>query len=145
MNKSLSQASRPKTTIRRLPMWGKNTREDQVNFSWPSQEQLNVMRFDVSLKSIEFKSCHHPFVSSVKCILSNNISSPVFESAGQEHYHPTTIKLNPKRPAKRVQAFSDGESAYRVTFKDSKGRELDAFDPAGHGVGGIVHTLQSNE
>jgi hypothetical protein len=47
-------------TLRRVPLWGREEYfdEDDINFEWPTQEEFDQMRPDVSLESIEFFSWH---------------------------------------------------------------------------------------
>ena len=44
-----------KYTLRKMPMWGKQVRPDEINFEWPTQEILDGMQSDVSVKSITLK------------------------------------------------------------------------------------------
>ena len=70
-------------------MWGSGVTMESVNFEWPTQQQLDQMPADVFLKSIEFKgsttSQDINRVNSVRCTLSNNTVSPVFEREGAGH------------------------------------------------------------
>ena len=99
--KDLTMVPRSKLTLRRLPMWGLSAKDDQVNFSWPSQEQLNQMPSDVTLKSLEFKTCNSPYLSSIKCNLSNSFST-VFEKVGKTHSFAEVINFDASTPVKKV-------------------------------------------
>ena len=75
------------------------------------------MPADVTLKSLEIKG--HSVISSVKCTLSNNESSPVFEKANYGHSNLKTINFDPQRPVKAVSACDAGSSAFEFHFKDA--------------------------
>ena len=76
-------------TLRKLPLWGERVSEDEINFEWPTPEIFAQMQPDVTIQSIEFKtySQSSTAVSSVKVILSNGESSPVFEKSGYKTNH----------------------------------------------------------
>ena len=63
------------------------------------------MTADLSLKSIEFKSVsgNNP-ISSVRCTLTNGVSSPLFEKAGVSHEKPATYNFDVNRKVCKVEA-----------------------------------------
>ena len=69
--------------LKKLPLWGEQVSDDEIDFEWPTQEAFDQMNPDVFIESIEFKSRHEysHYVSSVKVNLSNGESSPVFENS----------------------------------------------------------------
>ena len=81
LNESMSFTTRPKFTLRKLPMWGK-THGNAVNFEWPTQEMLDRMPTDTRLESITFKvsATYGGFLGSVQCHLTNGESSPEIKS-----------------------------------------------------------------
>lgn len=91
--------------LRRLPLWGEQVAIGDINFGWPSKETFRSWPAGVSLKSITFSTCaqeHYGVVSSVQCKLSNNESSPLFDTAGVGQFHQKTIKFEANRPVKSV-------------------------------------------
>ena len=84
MQQSLNALAENATySFKRLPFWSayKSNEENLVNFEWPTQDMLAQIAPDVTLKSIEFSTYHsrHPWISSVMCTLSNDMTSPFFE------------------------------------------------------------------
>ena len=66
-------------TIKKLPLWGVQASNEEINFEWPTPLLFSQMIPDVSIKSLEFKK-YHPegsALSSIRVNLSNGYSSPV--------------------------------------------------------------------
>lgn len=61
----LRKPPKPKTVLKRLPMWGYGVHVNQVNFAWPTQKEFERLPDDVRLKSIEFRTCYKPYLSWV--------------------------------------------------------------------------------
>ena len=82
--------------MRRLPLWGQKASNRQINFEWPSQDEFDQMSTHVRLTSLEFK--YNDAISSVRCVMSDSNTSPVFESqsngGGSEHSHSKRINFN---------------------------------------------------
>ena len=47
----------PKFNIRKLPMWGIQVEDTEINFEWPTLRDLDMISPDVSLSAIQFKTC----------------------------------------------------------------------------------------
>ena len=74
-----SSFGRREFSLRKLPMWGTKVKKDKINFDWPKKELLEQMPEGVYLKSLEFKAQSNGVLISVRCNLSNDLSSPKFE------------------------------------------------------------------
>ena len=86
------------------------------------------MTADLSLKSIEFKASGGA-LSSVRCTLTNGVSSPLFEKAGVDHNQNATYNFDPKKKVCKVELSSNGNSAgnshvTQIKFFDSANAEL---------------------
>ena len=90
----------------------------------------NIYLGAIELKAISQKAS---WISSVRCVLSNSATSPVFEKEGHIHLNQKIINFNENRPVKGVQAWNnitgDFDQARRLTFIDGQGDELDSFNP----------------
>ena len=75
-------------------MWGEQVEPGEINFQWPAD--IDMIWPTVKLESITFKS-NAAVLSSVRCVLSNGITSPVFEREGVEYEHEReeTIHFDP--------------------------------------------------
>ena len=60
---------------------------------------------------------------------TSNQPSPLFDTTGKGQFDLKTINFDVNRPVKSVQARSGGNYAYRITFLDKDGNEIDCFDP----------------
>ena len=94
--------------LRYLPLYGEEVTLDKTDFSWPTKEEIQRWPPNVSLKSITFTTFHEigRSVSSVRCILSNNESSPLFKTSEKRQSHQKTINFDANRPVKFVQAIT---------------------------------------
>ena len=52
---ALDKARMEKYTLKKLPMWGAQVEEGEINFQWPTQEILDQMEPNVTLTSLTFK------------------------------------------------------------------------------------------
>ena len=43
-------------TLKKLPLWGEQVLDDEINFEWPTPSIFADMQPDVSLESLEFDS-----------------------------------------------------------------------------------------
>ena len=87
---------------------------------------------DVFLKLIEFKTWgikHEKVVSSVRCELSNGLSSPEFSNENYKHYQAKVVNFCGRNPVAGVQAY-DNKLPQRITFLDNLDQEIDSFNPA---------------
>ena len=74
-------AQRSNRVIRRMPMWGQKVEENAINFSWPTQEIIDELPPDVSLMTLDLQKAKGVwYFSSVRCILSNHLASPLFQN-----------------------------------------------------------------
>ena len=72
---------------------------------------------NVSLQSLEMKS-YASVVSSVRCVLSNGISSPVFENEQVHHEQEQTVMLGSSK-VRFLQANDEGgDNVCRIFFMD---------------------------
>ena len=81
-----------KYTLKKLPVWGLRI-DYAYNFEWPTQQMLDQLAPDVYLQSMEFKD-HGGCISSIKCTLSNGLSSKSFKGKNDAHYNPETITFD---------------------------------------------------
>ena len=138
-------------SFRRLPMWGRPIREDEIKFEWPTQEILNNLPADATLARLEFSTFDKSAVeiSSVKCHLSNRLESRVFKGKRVESLKHKVIKFDPKRRVRFVQAKAKGKinRAYvrRITFIDGMGQEIDSYNPSDEQRSGAIHEVKENE
>jgi len=99
---------KPKFTLRKLPMWGKQLAANEINFEWPTQELLDQMPADASLRSLDLSYSHQKSgqgaLSAIKCTLSNEQQSPLFLSKNSARYHDKVINFKGKRKVAKVQA-----------------------------------------
>ena len=60
------------TDLRRLPLWGEQVEPHEINFEWPTQELLNKLPADLSLKALEFSksTVMGVNISTVRCTLA---------------------------------------------------------------------------
>ena len=89
-------------------MWGAEIGDYHAYFKWPNK-RMN-MTAEMSLKSIEFKA-NGSILSSVRCTLTNGVSSPLFERAGATHGQPAIYNFDPKRKVCKVELSSNSNSA----------------------------------
>ena len=56
LKKHLGQgnSTRNKFTLRKLPLWGKQIDENQIDFEWPTQDMIADIDSDTRLESLEF-------------------------------------------------------------------------------------------
>ena len=87
------------------------------------------MPVDAILKSIQFRTTVNSYLSFVCCTTTDGSASPLFSHNGNlksfEHYQ--TINFDANRPIRRVLAQSDFHSAFRITFLDAQGEEIDYY------------------
>ena len=135
LNKSLCLDLKPiaKFSLRRLPMWACNgTTADQVNFEWPTVAMIMNMPANVFLKSIELKASDRrsPSLSSVRCVLSTDQSSPIFQRQGMQHHFYKKTNFE-EGTVKRVAAnVSDGTK--RLTFLSEEREQIGNYILADH-------------
>ena len=73
-------------SLRKLPKWG--CVFDQIDFEWPTQEDLLRMPKDkpIKVESIQYKPCkqYNYLFGAIQVTLSNGVSSPVFTARQQD-------------------------------------------------------------
>ena len=93
-------------------MWGKQAAHAEINFEWPSQELLDQMPAEVSLKSVLFASFLGTSVGTIsftQCTLSNGDTSPLFSNTEtKEQCMPKVIHFDDGKKVRRVQAGDNG-------------------------------------
>lgn len=55
-----------------MPLWGEQVEPHEINFEWPTQELLNKLPVDLSLKALEFSksTVMGVNISTVRCTLA---------------------------------------------------------------------------
>ena len=83
-------------------MFGERCSPDELNMEWP--DKLTQITAEISLRSIEFKSYANgdSRISSVRCTLTNGVSSPLFEKEDVVHYHPVTYNFDPNKKVSKL-------------------------------------------
>ena len=104
---------------------------------------------DVSLKSIQFKGTDD-VIAGVKCNLTNGKSSPLIENKEQGfNKNPTTIKFDPNRPIRAVEAAEFKSSAqgkmWLMRFLDEKNSVICTYNPNNYNNACTRHILGENE
>ena len=120
----------PNFSLRKTPIWGP-ARQDQVNFEWPTLDQLKKLPEDVSLKSIEFKADSGYFnIAFAQCILSDNTSSPVIGNASNQFYKQDAQIFNfVGNRVRSVQAHSDDMGVQSLIFYDAMDKKISGYSP----------------
>ena len=68
---------------------------DEINFEWPTKEMILSLPEDIELNALEFKS-HGGGLSSVCCVLSNGLVSPVYQNFANSHDKNEILSLKDK-------------------------------------------------
>lgn len=126
------QPNAARFSLKKLPMWGKLVRDEQIDFEWPTEQVLDMWDADVTLKSIEFKTWidDGSAISSVQVKLTNGRESPVFEKAGVETFCAKTIAFDQHRPIKTVEAIEGAaKQTYWISFLDENCDVVDEYNP----------------
>ena len=125
-----------KFTLRKLPLWGKQIDENQIDFEWPTQDMLAEGDINgmTRLESLEFKDWGVS-ITSVRATLSNGKSSPVFQREGCSSdllKNPKTITFDQKKPIRAVSAYDNSHSWPNVrviSFMDGEGSTVYEYNP----------------
>ena len=123
--------------LKKLPMWGWKASGDNINFEWPEKSLLDQMSSAVYLKSLDLKAQSNGVLVSIRCNLSNGVSSSIFEKEGIDEVfnyvnHPETIEFDQTRPIRRVKAKNHGNYFNEFRFYDENGDEAVSYNPANH-------------
>lgn len=116
-------------SLRKLPLWGRQVEQDELDFEWPKEVDLGQIG---SLVSIEFSSyapnCDE--ISSVKCHYSNGHTEH-FHVQGSQQFESTELRLDFQRQVRRVaaNAHDDPGEIYGITFLDRHGKRLGEYNP----------------
>ena len=106
--------------------------KSQLDFEWPSQEDLDSMQLDPVLESIQFNSwSDRPgnfLISAIQINLSNGLSSPLFGVKAERDY-TQKIWLNSDQQIRAVSCEQLGSRAKSVFFYDCKGRKIAKYKP----------------
>ena len=88
-------------------------------------------------------------LSSVRCILSNGISSPVFEASGIEHQNVATLSLGTSRDDRQVRFLQahdeEGNTVSRIFFMDDAKKDIAAYNPYNYRKRGPLLKLREEE
>ena len=99
---------------------------------------------NVSLQSFEMKS-YASVLSSVRCVLSNGISSPVFENEQVNHDQDQTVMLSSNK-VRFLQANDEGgDSVSRLFFMDQSRKDIASYNPLEMKKKGAVLKLRDEE
>ena len=130
-------------------MFGAQVQEAKIKFAWPSPEHTRMWGPEVFLQALEVKTHTQgsSYISSVRCIMSNGESSPVFTKEGMHSVEKKIITFDPvKRPVRYIQAWDNCHSTRRLTFLDKNENEIDYYDPSNnYAREGTIHELAPNE
>ena len=88
------QTPSPKFKLRKLPMWGEQVTDENINFEWPTQEMLDRMPAGVSLKSILLATSSQSGCGTIcftQCTLSNGDTSSLFSNNGTKEQHSQKV------------------------------------------------------
>ena len=97
--------------LRKLPLWGEQVPEDQINFQWPSEEFLSKNNHnDLKMRQLTIKHNEKGPISSIKCVLSDGSESPVFEENIYIHQNCQVFDFNSED--------TDNRSVCAVAAKD---------------------------
>ena len=108
-------------------MWGEQVEPEQINFEWPAD--IEMIWPTVKLQSLEMKS-NASVLSSVRCVLSNGISSPVFEAPGEVHDTERTLEFTPSTKVRYVQAHDEeSDTISRIHFMDETKQDIACYNP----------------
>lgn len=127
---SVRGGQKPRVTLRKLPMWGQQVSASQIDFEWPSLDEIRNLPSYVSLKQMTLKkgnehrgTGNYPLYYA-KCTLSNNFESPVFKSRNNTYQSGRVVDFQEMGAQVRsVQAFSrmDDFQILSIAFKDEAG------------------------
>lgn len=88
-------------------------------------------------------------LSSVRCILSNGISSPVFEASGFDHSEVATISLGSGRDNKQVRYLQahdeESNTVSRLFFMDEDKKDIASYNPYNYRKRGPLLKLREEE
>ena len=123
----------PRFSLRKLPKFGELVGPKLINFEWPSQELLDRLPADTTVRTLVFKTSKSVNrVCSVQCKLSNGVESPVFEKAGVGYQAPVTLNFTNDRPVRSIFGRSGAtarDRVLRLDFMDQDGVEINSFNP----------------
>ena len=111
-------------------MWGSQAFDSDITFSWPSLKDLTLMSPDVSLKAIQFKtSANFSAIASIVCVLSNGLTSPVFENpkASFDYSLTKTVTFPQPNPVKYVKVRHSQSFVNALTFMNSNSDRIDEY------------------
>ena len=129
--------------MRKLALWGEQVAGSEINFEWPAD--IEMIWPTVKLESLEFKSSAS-VLSSVRCVLSNGITSPVFEKEGTIHENNETVRLDSSTTVRHVQAFDEeANTISRLYFLDDENQVLSNYNPYNLRQRGPVLKLREEE
>lgn len=119
--------SKRKYSLRKLALWGEQVEADAINFEWPKEEDMIWPK--VKLQSLELKS-NSSVLSSVRCVLSNGISSPVFENENVTHDEEGSMNLGGPKPVRFAQAHDEeSDTISRIFVMDEQRQEIASYNP----------------
>lgn len=130
--------------LRKLPLWGDQVADDELNFEWPTQAQFDKLGPDVRLQSIELKGDYDGWLSYVKCNLSDGTCSPIFASSATSH--PMTVNFDKDKPIRSVSAKdNNGAHIADLQFFDEKVGLLYEYKPINNRGEAKARPLGENE
>ena len=83
---------------------------------------IDEMPPDVKLEALDLQKCKGVwYFSSVRCILSNSVASPLLQKIGPIHDHPRTMQLAQVQARAKIRAIGasqDAKGMWRIQFMD---------------------------
>ena len=80
----------------------------------------------------------------MECTLTNNVSSPLFDTTRVPQIKHKTVNFDANRPVRSVQA-AGSECVKRITFLDKDDAEIDVYCPKQMPREGKIHVIEDNE
>ena len=109
---------------------------------------------DAHIKIIEFRAYNYKDyrnnyefrgISSARCVLSNDLDSPLFQKKDSSFEKSGVIQLS-KNKVKKIKCYSDDNSRiYSLRFLDKDCGLISSYDPINCGDNGTVYEIAANE
>ena len=110
---------------------------------------IDEMPPDVKLEALDLQKCWGVwYFSSVRCILSNSVASPLFQKVGPVHDHPRSMDLAEVQARAKIRAIGasqDAKGMWRIQFMDKARNMLYEYNPDRHNHGTTVFEMAANE
>ena len=118
-------------------MWGYEARAEEIDFQWPTNDEIEKMTPDVTLKSLTFKS-KFGAISSVQIRL-NHATSKFFEKQSNRHEHKQTIEFIDVGKVRAISAnefkIKNSGCIRKIEFMGVNESQTVKYDPYNHKYG----------